>query len=63
MIEKLLLMLRDADYRVRLCFAQRVGVLFQTWDGHFELFQDIWYDAWFSFAFCCIFTFLVCQTN
>ncbi|KAM3319089.1 serine/threonine-protein kinase ATM isoform X3 [Capsicum chacoense] len=41
MIEKLLLMLRDPDYRVRLCFAQRVGVLFQTWDGHFELFQDI----------------------
>nr|XP_016433130.1 PREDICTED: serine/threonine-protein kinase ATM-like isoform X1 [Nicotiana tabacum] len=63
MIEKLMLMLRDPDYRVRLCFAQRVGVLFQTWDGHFELFQDIWYDAWFSFAFCCIITFLVCQTN
>lgn len=41
MIEKLLLMLHDPDYRVRLCFAQRVGVLFQTWDGHFELFQDI----------------------
>ncbi|XP_075107784.1 serine/threonine-protein kinase ATM isoform X4 [Nicotiana tabacum] len=41
MIEKLMLMLRDPDYRVRLCFAQRVGVLFQTWDGHFELFQDI----------------------
>ncbi|XP_055826815.1 serine/threonine-protein kinase ATM isoform X2 [Solanum dulcamara] len=41
MIEKLLLMLHDPDYRVRLCFALRVGVLFQTWDGHFELFQDI----------------------
>lgn len=41
MIEKLLLMLHDPDYRVRLWFAQRVGVLFQTWDGHFELFQDI----------------------
>ncbi|PHU23761.1 hypothetical protein BC332_08868 [Capsicum chinense] len=46
MIEKLLLMLRDPDYRVRLCFAQRVGVLFQTWDGHFELFQDIWLFLW-----------------
>ncbi|KAF3642280.1 hypothetical protein FXO38_21200 [Capsicum annuum] len=45
MIEKLLLMLRDPDYRVRLCFAQRVGVLFQTWDGHFELFQDIWFGG------------------
>ncbi|XP_019197259.1 PREDICTED: serine/threonine-protein kinase ATM isoform X3 [Ipomoea nil] len=41
LIEKLLLMLRDNDYRVRFFLAQRIGVLFQTWDGHFELFQDI----------------------
>ncbi|KAL3529546.1 hypothetical protein ACH5RR_008868 [Cinchona calisaya] len=41
MIEKLLGMLRDPDYRVRFCLAQRIGVLFQTWDGHNELFQDI----------------------
>nr|XP_027123123.1 serine/threonine-protein kinase ATM isoform X2 [Coffea arabica] len=41
MIEKLLGMLRDSDYRVRFCLAQRIGILFQTWDGHNELFQDI----------------------
>uniref|UniRef100_A0A2P2JCU5 Serine/threonine-protein kinase ATM n=1 Tax=Rhizophora mucronata TaxID=61149 RepID=A0A2P2JCU5_RHIMU len=41
MIERLLLLLRDPDYRVRFSLAQRVGVLFQTWDGHEELFQDI----------------------
>jgi len=42
MIDRLLLMLNDIDYRVRLSFARRVGVLFQTWDGHEELFQDLW---------------------
>ncbi|KVH98208.1 Armadillo-type fold [Cynara cardunculus var. scolymus] len=41
MIEKLLLMLRDPDFRVRFSLARRIGVLFQTWDGHDELFQDI----------------------
>ncbi|CAK9175176.1 unnamed protein product, partial [Ilex paraguariensis] len=41
MIEKLLLMLRDPDYRVRFSLGRRIGVLFQTWDGHDELFQDI----------------------
>ncbi|KAJ7956242.1 Serine/threonine-protein kinase ATM [Quillaja saponaria] len=41
MIERLLLMLQDPDYRVRLFLARRIGVLFQTWDGHEELFQDI----------------------
>ncbi|XAR50182.1 Non-specific serine/threonine protein kinase [Bertholletia excelsa] len=41
MIEKLLIMLRDPDYRVRCTVARRVGILFQTWDGHDELFQDI----------------------
>ncbi|KAH1111940.1 hypothetical protein GYH30_010343 [Glycine max] len=41
MIERLLLMLKDMDYRVRLFLARRIGVLFQTWDGHEELFQDI----------------------
>ncbi|KAL5544201.1 hypothetical protein UlMin_007985 [Ulmus minor] len=41
MIERLLLMLQDSDYRVRFCVARRISVLFQTWDGHEELFQDI----------------------
>ncbi|KAJ4974544.1 hypothetical protein NE237_007718 [Protea cynaroides] len=41
MIEKLLVMLRDPDYRVRLLLAKRISVLFQTWDGHDELFLDI----------------------
>ncbi|XP_050879903.1 serine/threonine-protein kinase ATM isoform X2 [Lathyrus oleraceus] len=41
MIERLLMMLNDMDYRVRLSFARRAGVLFQTWDGHEELFQDL----------------------
>ncbi|XP_027942226.1 serine/threonine-protein kinase ATM [Vigna unguiculata] len=41
MIERLLLMLKDMDYRVRLFLARRIGILFQTWDGHEELFQDI----------------------
>ncbi|KAK9278063.1 hypothetical protein L1049_027621 [Liquidambar formosana] len=35
------MMLRDPDYRVRFFLARRIGVLFQTWDGHDELFQDI----------------------
>lgn len=42
MIGRLLLLLQDPDYRARLFLAQRIGVLFQTWDGHEELFQDIW---------------------
>ncbi|PIN15510.1 Non-specific serine/threonine protein kinase [Handroanthus impetiginosus] len=41
MIEKLFILLRDPDYRVRFCLARRIGILFQTWDGHFELFQDV----------------------
>ncbi|KAH7550461.1 hypothetical protein JRO89_XS13G0195400 [Xanthoceras sorbifolium] len=41
MIERLLLMLQDPDYQVRFFLARRIGVLFQTWDGHEELFQDI----------------------
>ncbi|EXB87890.1 Serine/threonine-protein kinase ATM [Morus notabilis] len=41
MIERLLLMLRDTDYRVRLSVARHIGVLFQTWEGHEELFEDI----------------------
>ncbi|GER56830.1 serine/threonine-protein kinase ATM [Striga asiatica] len=42
MIEKLFMLLRDPDYRVRFCLARRIGVLFQTWDGHLELFQDVY---------------------
>ncbi|XP_054820787.1 serine/threonine-protein kinase ATM-like [Prosopis cineraria] len=34
-------MLQDKDFRVRLFLARRIGVLFQTWSGHEELFQDI----------------------
>lgn len=49
MIEKLLAMVQDADYRVRLFLARRIGVLFQTWDGHQELFQDIWYVLFWIF--------------
>ncbi|CAL5362027.1 unnamed protein product [Camellia sinensis] len=45
MIEKLLMMLRDPDYRVRFLLARRIGFLFQTWDGHDELFQDIWWSC------------------
>ncbi|XVF09293.1 hypothetical protein REPUB_Repub07fG0080200 [Reevesia pubescens] len=41
MIEKLLLMLQDPDYRVRFFLSKRIGVLFKTWDGHGELFHDI----------------------
>ncbi|XP_022767135.1 serine/threonine-protein kinase ATM isoform X5 [Durio zibethinus] len=41
MIEKLLCMLQDPDYRVRFFLSRRIGVLFQTWDGHGELFHDI----------------------
>ncbi|XP_050221682.1 serine/threonine-protein kinase ATM isoform X2 [Mercurialis annua] len=41
MIERLFFLLRDPDYRVRFSLAQKIGVLFETWDGHEELFQDI----------------------
>ncbi|XP_078431049.1 serine/Threonine-kinase ATM-like protein isoform X2 [Wolffia australiana] len=41
MIPMLLTLLQDPDYRVRLVLARRIGVLFQTWDGHEELLQDI----------------------
>ncbi|KAL9265361.1 Serine/threonine-protein kinase ATM-like protein [Drosera capensis] len=41
MAENLIKLLCDPDYRVRLSLARRIGVLFQTWDGHDELFQDI----------------------
>ncbi|MED6127526.1 hypothetical protein PIB30_088840 [Stylosanthes scabra] len=41
MIEQLLLMLKDTDFRVRLVLSRRISVLFQTWDGHEELFHDI----------------------
>ncbi|CAN0900398.1 Serine/threonine-protein kinase ATM [Linum grandiflorum] len=41
MIERLFLLVQDPDYRVRHFVAQRIGVLFQTWDGHDELFEDI----------------------
>jgi hypothetical protein len=41
MIEKLLSMMHDPDYRVRLMMARKIGFLFQMWDGHNELFHDI----------------------
>jgi ataxia telangiectasia mutated family protein len=37
----LLDMLHDTDYRVRLYLAREIVVLFQTWEGHNELFYDI----------------------
>ncbi|CAL4957640.1 unnamed protein product [Urochloa decumbens] len=37
----LLDMLHDADYRVRLYLAREIVVLFQTWEGHTELFYDV----------------------
>ena len=43
MIQRLLALLRDPDYRVRFSLARRIGILFLTWDGHAELFQDIWW--------------------
>ncbi|CAD6232363.1 unnamed protein product [Miscanthus lutarioriparius] len=41
MIGCLLDMLHDADYRVRLYLARQIVVLFQTWEGHNELFNDV----------------------
>ncbi|KAH9603108.1 hypothetical protein KSS87_015043, partial [Heliosperma pusillum] len=41
MIQKLLILLSDPDYRVRLLLARRLGILFLSWDGHDVLFQDI----------------------
>lgn len=43
MIGRLIAMLQDTDYRVRLFLGRKIGILFQTWDGHDELFHDIWY--------------------
>ncbi|KAJ1282905.1 hypothetical protein BS78_03G087400 [Paspalum vaginatum] len=37
----LLDMLNDTDYRVRLYLAREIVVLFQTWEGHNELFNDV----------------------
>ncbi|KAF8657076.1 hypothetical protein HU200_060414 [Digitaria exilis] len=37
----LLDMLHDTDYRVRLYLAREIVVLFQTWEGHIELFYDV----------------------
>ncbi|OWM90493.1 hypothetical protein CDL15_Pgr014796 [Punica granatum] len=53
LIERLLLMLRDSDYRVRVCVARRIGVLFQTWEGHMEMFQDICSNFGFPLV-CCL---------
>ncbi|CAO2819072.1 unnamed protein product [Amaranthus hypochondriacus] len=41
MIQRLLILLKDPDYRVRFNLARRIGILFLTWDGHDVLFQDI----------------------
>jgi serine-protein kinase ATM len=35
-------MLHDPDYRVRLYLTREIVVLFQTWEGHTELFDDMW---------------------
>ncbi|GLJ18554.1 hypothetical protein SUGI_0330040 [Cryptomeria japonica] len=39
--ERLFPMLSDTDYRVRLKISKSLSVLFQTWNGHEELFQDV----------------------
>ncbi|XP_022135092.1 serine/threonine-protein kinase ATM isoform X3 [Momordica charantia] len=52
MIERLFVMLRDPEYRVRFSLAKRIGVLFQTWDGHEELFQDICSGFGVSLVLC-----------
>ncbi|XP_023004525.1 serine/threonine-protein kinase ATM isoform X2 [Cucurbita maxima] len=52
MIERLFVMLRDPEYRVRYSLAKRIGVLFQTWDGHEELFQDICSGFGVSLVLC-----------
>ncbi|XP_048500072.1 serine/threonine-protein kinase ATM isoform X3 [Beta vulgaris subsp. vulgaris] len=41
MIQRLLILLKDPDYRVRFILARRIGILFLTWDGHDVLFHDI----------------------
>uniref|UniRef100_A0A803L8L9 non-specific serine/threonine protein kinase n=1 Tax=Chenopodium quinoa TaxID=63459 RepID=A0A803L8L9_CHEQI len=41
MIQRLFILLKDPDYRVRFILARRIGILFLTWDGHDVLFQDI----------------------
>ncbi|XP_031496138.1 serine/threonine-protein kinase ATM isoform X2 [Nymphaea colorata] len=41
MVDKLFAMLQDSDFRVRMHLARHLGLLFQTWDGHEQLFQDI----------------------
>lgn len=41
-IGRILTFLKDPDYRVRIFLARRIGILFRTWDGHTELFHDIW---------------------
>lgn len=43
MIQRLLILLKDPDYRVRFILARRIGILFLTWDGHDVLFHDIWW--------------------
>lgn len=49
MVGGLLVMLQDPDYRVRLFLARKIGLLFHTWDGHNELFHDIWYDFYSTY--------------
>lgn len=41
MIGHFLNMLHDTDYRVRLYLARKMVVLFETWEGHDELFRDV----------------------
>ncbi|CAM6085267.1 unnamed protein product [Calypogeia fissa] len=39
--DKFLVLLHDPEYQVRLCMSRKVAVLFETWDGHDELLQDV----------------------
>jgi hypothetical protein len=41
-MDKLLVLLHDPEYRVRQLLAKRVKALFETWDGHHGMLQDVW---------------------
>jgi hypothetical protein len=40
-MDKLLVLLHDPEYRVRQLLAKRVKALFETWDGHHGMLQDV----------------------
>lgn len=42
LIEKLLILIKDPEYRVRRLLSRRIKVFFKTWNGHLGLLQDVW---------------------